>query len=71
MATICKLIAVLTTLATTGLLAFESARHGALVVGTILGIVKIVVFMIFGVLLVVIAYLLLTTGEPAREKTPQ
>lgn len=71
MATIFKLVAVLTTLATTGLLAFESARRGALVVGTVLGIVKIVVFTIFGILLVVIAYLLLTVDEPASEESSE
>ncbi len=63
-----KLIAGLTTLATTGLLAFESARRGALVVGTIVGLLKIIVFLIFGILLIVIIYLLLTAETPAVER---
>ena len=67
MATIFKLITMLTTMAATMLLAFESARSGALIFWTILGVLKIIVFLVFCALLIVILYVLLSPQEP-RER---
>jgi hypothetical protein len=61
MGMIFKLIAVLTTLATTVLLVFESARGGMLLVWTVLGVVKVIVWVVFCGLLVWVLYLLLTS----------
>lgn len=67
MSLIFKLIAVLTTLATTVLLAFESARHGMLLFWSILAVVKVVVLIAFCGVLVAIAYVLLTSKKPNPE----
>ena len=67
MGLIFKLIAVLTTLATTVLLAFESARHGMLLFWSVLAVVKVVVLIAFCVLLVVILYVLLTSKKSNPE----
>jgi hypothetical protein len=64
MGLIFKLIAVLTTLATTVLLAFETARHGMLLFWSILAVVKVVILIAFCGLLVVILYVLLTSKQP-------
>ena len=70
MATVFKLVAVVTTLATTGLLAFESAQRGALVLGTVLGIIKLIVFVAFCTLLLVIIYMLLVPDNQPEEEAP-
>lgn len=67
MSLIFKLIAVLTTLATTVLLAFESVRHGMLLFWSILAVVKVVVLIAFCGVLVVILYVLLTSKKPNPE----
>ena len=63
-----KLIASISTLAMTSLLAFESARRGVLIFGTILGVIKILIVSVFVLLLIVIVYLLLTPEAPRREQ---
>jgi hypothetical protein len=67
MGIIFKIIGSLTALAATSLLAFESARRGAIVFGTILGLVKIAIVAAFVLLLVVILYLILTPEKPRSE----
>ena len=64
MSVIFKLIGVVTTLVTTVLLVFESARHGMLLFWTILGVVKIIVLIAFLGLMAVILYLWLTSKRP-------
>ena len=54
-----KLLAVLTSMVTTVLLAAESLRRGLLIASTIFGIVKIIVIFLFFAVLAVILYLLL------------
>ena len=71
MATVFKLVAVLTTLAGTGLLAFESAQRGALVFGTVLGIIKLIIFVAFCTLLLVIVYMLLVPDDSPEEGAPE
>jgi len=69
MGTIFKLITMLTTMAATMLLTFESARRGAFIFWTILGVLKIIVLVAFCALLIVIIYVLLSPQEP-RERNP-
>jgi hypothetical protein len=59
MALLFKLLALLTSLATTVLLLVESARRGLLLFWTILGVLKVLVFVVFLGLLLFIGYLLL------------
>jgi hypothetical protein len=69
MGLIFKLIAVLTALATTLLVAFESGRRGLIIISTILGVIKLIVLLAFFTLLALIIYLLLTSpARPAREE---
>lgn len=67
MGVIFKLIGSLTALAATSLLAFESARRGAIIFGTILGLVKVVIVAVFVLLLLVILYLILAPETPRSE----
>ena len=59
MAFILKILATLVSLATTTLLLFESARRGLLLLSTVLGIIKIVIFVAFAGLVILVAYLVL------------
>jgi hypothetical protein len=63
MGLIFKLIGVLTTLATTVLLLVNSLRGGLFVLGTILGIMKVVVIAAFLALLLVVLYVLFTSKK--------
>lgn len=63
MAFVLKIIAVLTSLATTILLTIASVRSGLFIVATIFGLVKILVIMLFGALLLLILYLLLSANK--------
>ncbi len=63
MGLIFKLIGVLTTLATTVLLLVNSLRGGIFILGTILGVVKVIVILAFLVLLLVILYVLFTARK--------
>ena len=58
MTLIFKLLAMLVSLVTTALLLFESARNGLLVLTTVLGLLKVIIFFTFLTLLVVISYLI-------------
>ena len=69
MATIFKLITMLTTMAATMLLAFESARRSPFIFWTILGVLKIIVFLVFCALLIVIIYVLLSPQEPRQKNS--
>lgn len=71
MGTIFKMISGLTALATTGLLTFESVRRGSLVLGTLLGLIKLFILGAFIILLVFIVYLLLTPVSPKAETPPE
>lgn len=63
MALIFKLLAVLTTLASTIFLIVEGVQSGLLIVSTIFGIVKIIVIIAFCALLIYIFYLLLSNSR--------
>ena len=69
MGTIFKLLTMLTTMAATMLLAFESARRSAFIFWTILGVLKIIVFLVFCALLIVIIYVLLSPQEPRKSNS--
>jgi hypothetical protein len=56
---ILKVLAILTSMVTTALLAAESVRRGLLIASTIFGIVKVIVIFLFFAILAVILYLLL------------
>lgn len=71
MGTIFKMISGLTALATTGLLTFESLRRGSIVLGTIIGLIKVFILGAFIILLVYIVYLLLTPESPKSETPPE
>ena len=60
MATILKIIAVLTSLATTILVIVEGVKGGLIIASTIFGIVKLIVIVLFAVLLLLILYSILT-----------
>lgn len=66
MAFILKILAILTSLATTVLLTVVSLRSGLFLVATIFGLVKIIVIVLFAALLLLIFYLLLSS----RPKPP-
>lgn len=66
MAFILKILATLVSLATTTLLLFESARRGLLLLSTVLGIIKIAIFVAFAGLVILVAYLVLKS--PATGK---
>jgi hypothetical protein len=61
MAAILKILAVLTSLATTILVIVTGIRQGLMIALTIFSVVKIVVVVLFSALLLLILYLLLTT----------
>jgi len=64
---ILKILALLTSLATTILVIVASARQGLIIAWTIFGVVKIIVVVIFVTLLLLILYLLLTTKRATPE----
>ncbi len=66
MAFLFKLLATLASLATTVLLLFESVRRGLLVLTTVLGVLKLIIFIVFLGLAVVICYLIFRSGQPNR-----
>lgn len=66
MAFILKILAVLTSLATTVLLTVAGVRSGLFVAATIFGLVKLIVIVLFCALLLLILYLLLSSPK----KTP-
>lgn len=68
MTLIFKLLAMLVSLATTTLLLFESFRRGLLVLATVLGLLKILIFVVFGALVLLIAYFVLKSA--AKPATP-
>lgn len=71
MTVVFKLVAALTTLAATGLVAFESAQRGALAIVTVLGIIKLIVFVAFCTLMLVIIYMLLVPDDSPGEEGPE
>jgi hypothetical protein len=68
MTAILKLLALLTSLATTILVIIASVRQGLIIVWAIFGVVKIVVVVLFVALLLLILYLLLTTKSDPPEQ---
>jgi len=67
MTAILKILALLTSLATTILVIAASVRQGLIIAWTIFGIVKIIVVVLFIALLLLILYLLLTTKRTTPE----
>ena len=68
MTAILKLLALLTSLATTILVIIASVRQGLIIAWAIFSVVKIVVVVIFVALLLLILYSLLTTkSDPPKE----
>jgi hypothetical protein len=68
MTLIFKLLAMLLSLVTTSLLLFESARRGLLVLTTVLGLLKVIIYFSFLALLAVVGYLVfrsLRTTQPS------
>jgi hypothetical protein len=63
MTAILKLLALLTSLATTALVIVASVRQGLIIAWAIFSVIKIVVVVLFITLLLVILYLLLTKKE--------
>ena len=63
MTLIFKLLAMLLSLVTTSLLLFESAQRGLLVLTTVLGLLKIIIFSAFLLLLVLVGYLLYRSSK--------
>jgi hypothetical protein len=64
---ILKILALLTSLATTILVIVASVRQGLIIAWTIFSVVKIIVVVVFVALLIVILYLLLTTKKSTPE----
>lgn len=69
MALIFKILAVLTSLATTVLLTIASVRSGLFVVATIFGLIKIMVIVLFSALLLLILYLLVSANKKSFTQT--
>jgi hypothetical protein len=68
MTAILKLLALLTSLATTILVIIASVRQGLIIAWAIFSVVKIVVVVLFVALLLLILYFLLTTkSDPPKE----
>lgn len=67
MTLIFKLLAMLLSLATTSLLLFESVRRGLLVFSTVLGLLKVVIFSTFLILLVLIGYLIFKSTSTRQQ----
>jgi hypothetical protein len=65
-----KLVASFLSLATTLLLLAESARRGLFILTTVLGVLKMIVFICFLALLAIICYLVLRSAN-AKRATPQ
>ncbi len=61
-----KILTTLTSIATTVLLLTESAQRGMIVLTTVLGLLKIIIFIAFLGVLAVICYLLLRSPEAKR-----
>jgi hypothetical protein len=70
MAFLLKLLATLTSFVTTILLLFESARRGLLILSTVLGLLKIIIFIVFLGVLAVIGYLIFKSASPNRATDP-
>lgn len=70
MAFLLKLLASLASLATTMLLLFESARRGLLVLTTVLGLLKILIFVVFLGVLAVICYLVFKSARTPQPSEP-
>ena len=66
MAFLLKLLASLASLATTILLLFESARRGLLILSTVLGLLKMLIFVLFLGLVAVIAYLVFKSARTPK-----
>ncbi|MGE0104240.1 MAG: hypothetical protein AB7H86_11920 [Blastocatellales bacterium] len=69
MGTIIRILALVSSIATSGYLLSESLRRGMIIVATILGILKIIVFLTFTALLVFILYLIFTKDRYPSEET--
>jgi len=69
MATILKILALVSSIATSGYLLMESLRRGMIVFATIVGILKVIVFLTFSGLLVFILYLIFTRDRYPSEET--
>lgn len=69
MGTIIRILALASSIATSGYLLSESLRRGMIVVATILGILKIIIFLTFTALLVFILYLIFTKDRYPSEET--
>ena len=67
MGAIFKLLALLTSLATTVLVIVSSVRQGLIIAWAIFGVVKIIIVVIFVALLLLILYLLLTQKRVSPE----
>jgi len=66
MGLIFKLIGILTTIATTVVVIAKSAEHGLVLFSTLLGLIRILIFLAFCGLLAYIAYLLIRSNrQPA------
>ncbi len=70
MTLIIKLLAMLLSFATTSLLLFESARRGLLVLSTVLGLLKIIIFVSFLSLLVIAGYLIFKSARTRQNAQP-
>jgi hypothetical protein len=66
MGVLLKLVASFVSLATTLLLLAESARRGLLILTTVLGVLKILVFVGFLALLAIICYLVFRSANSSR-----
>jgi hypothetical protein len=66
MATILKIIAVLTSLATTILVIVEGVKGGLIIASTIFGIVRLIVIVLFAALLLLILYSILTAQSSPK-----
>jgi len=67
MTAIFKILALITSIATTILVTIHSIRQGLIIFWTIFGIVKIIVVVLFVALLLLILYLILTTTRNSPE----
>ena len=64
---ILKILALLTSLATTVLVIISSVRQGLIIAWTIFSVIKIIIVVLFVSLLLLILYLLLTTNRSTPE----
>lgn len=70
MTLIFKLLAMLLSLVTTSLLLFESARRGLLVISTVLGLLKFIIFVSFLALLALVGYLIFRSARTRQSVQP-